>query len=265
MTCEPHYCSKENPKRKLLDWMSRVENKYLSQLTIPGTHDSGCRVNLEAAKTQSYSIKSQLEGGIRFLDIRCRHIENIFAIHHGQMYCGLMFGDVLQICRNFLKANPKEVIIMRVKEEYDPYNCTRKFVDTFTEYWNKNKDIIKLTRTIPMLDDVRGKVYVIPNFVYWDGFDWARCYIQDEVDIPTVFDIEAKCKIIRDFCEQTKNGNSNYYINFCSGFGIGCWPCTVAWDTNRVPMNYTGKLGIVVMDFPGEGVITHLIEQNWKY
>jgi 1-phosphatidylinositol phosphodiesterase len=260
----PHYCSKDNPKYTIKDWMSRVENKLLTQLTIPGTHDSACRVSLAAAKTQTYSIKDQLEAGIRFLDIRCRHVENIFAIHHGAMYCGLMFGDVIQICRNFLKANPKEVIIMRVKEEYNPENCTRKFVDTFTNYWNKNKDVMTMTRYIPMLDDVRGKVYIIPNFVYWDGYDWARSEIQDEVDVPTVFDIEKKCKKVEDFLEKTKNGNIyNFYINFCSGFGYGCWPYTVADDTNKVPMKHKGRLGIVVMDFPGEDAIRHLADQNF--
>lgn len=265
MTCKPQYCSQEKPKYKIKDWMSRVENKHLTQLTIPGTHDSGCRVNLGAARTQTYSIEDQLEAGIRFLDLRCRHIDNLFAIHHGPVYCGINFGDILQICKNFLSVNSKEVILIRVKEEYKPENCTRNFEQTFSEYWDVYKDIMTMTSYIPMLDDVRGKIYVIPNFIYYDGYDWSRAIIQDEFNVPTVFEIDSKCKKIQEFCDIAKTGNmSNFYINFCSGWGYACWPYSIAKDTNFIPMNNTGRLGIVVMDFPGEDAIKHLVDQNMK-
>ncbi len=40
MSCQPQYCSKTYPNRKPGAWMTNLKNKLLSEMTIPGTHDS---------------------------------------------------------------------------------------------------------------------------------------------------------------------------------------------------------------------------------
>lgn len=40
-------------------------------------------------------------------------------------------------------------------------------------------------------------------------------------------------------------------------------PSTVAHETNKVPINYNGYLGIILADYPGEKLIDHLIQQNF--
>ena len=95
MTCQPHYCTQDHPKYESVAWMKEVSNRKVSELTIPGTHDTCCTKKLDFCQTQTYSLTCQLRDGIRFFDIRCRHIENVFAIHHGLVYCGIMFGEVL--------------------------------------------------------------------------------------------------------------------------------------------------------------------------
>lgn len=56
--------------------MSQLDdNKRLSEMTIPGTHDSGTYTLGDgpvdsAAKCQTQSIAEQLNNGIRYLDIR---------------------------------------------------------------------------------------------------------------------------------------------------------------------------------------------------
>ncbi|WP_228453080.1 hypothetical protein [Chryseobacterium sp. CH1] len=69
-------------------WMAGLQdNISLSKISIPGTHDSGARIDAPVvsgtAKTQDLSIAEQLNAGVRFLDIRCRHIDNSFTIIMG--------------------------------------------------------------------------------------------------------------------------------------------------------------------------------------
>jgi 1-phosphatidylinositol phosphodiesterase len=266
MSCTPHYCSQEFPKYYEDSWLTKVPDKLISELSIPGTHDSGCRNHLAFCQTQSYSITTQLKGGIRFLDIRCRHIKNVFAIHHGLVYCGLMFGDVLNECKNFLDENPGEAIIMRVQEEYNEKECTRSFQETFRYYYTAYEDYISLTSDIPMLNQIRKKIWIMPNFSYDQGFYWSRANIQDNYKLESESDIEKKVEEIKNQIEKSKTGSSNtLYINFCSGVGYLHWPYSIAEKTNKVPMDLSGRMGIVPMDFPGEDAIQHIIKQNFNF
>ena len=79
--------------------------------------------------TQALSIIEQLEAGIRFLDIRCRHIDNKFAIHHGKIFLGFFFGDVLNWVQTFLANYQTETVFMRIKPEHtEGEGVTRSFV-----------------------------------------------------------------------------------------------------------------------------------------
>ena len=106
------------------DWMKSIDGeKYLYELTIPGTHDSGAMVDgrfPSTARCQTTTIGEQLDFGIRFLDIRCRRVNNKFAVHHGQVYQNMNFDDVMDGLRQWLRVHPSETIIMSLKEEYDP-------------------------------------------------------------------------------------------------------------------------------------------------
>jgi 1-phosphatidylinositol phosphodiesterase len=119
-----------------LNWMAVFpDSTKINSLSIPATHESmalyGGSVGYVAI-CQVKSLNDQLTMGIRALDIRCRHINNTFAIHHGQIYENATFGnDVLAVCRSFLLSHPSETILMRVKEEYDASGDTREFYQTF--------------------------------------------------------------------------------------------------------------------------------------
>ena len=63
--CERHFCSEKEPKTFQPDWMSKIPNNIpLSQLTIPGTHNSCSLYGGPIAITQSWSIANQLRAGI---------------------------------------------------------------------------------------------------------------------------------------------------------------------------------------------------------
>jgi len=135
MTCNGYYCSQDRPNKFNPNWMKDLPNELLlSQITLPGTHDTCCRNTWEFAETQTWTLEDQLSAGIRFLDIRCRHINNVFAIHHDLIFCGIFFGEVLEIIKKFFLNNQSETVLMRIKEEYTPENNTRSFSDTFANY-----------------------------------------------------------------------------------------------------------------------------------
>ncbi|MEX1551649.1 MULTISPECIES: hypothetical protein [Enterococcus] len=73
-------------------WMNELkDNTRLSELSIPGTHDSATHaikhtVGLGYVKTQSIDITRQLNNGIRFLDARVCETNGSFAMHHGSFY-----------------------------------------------------------------------------------------------------------------------------------------------------------------------------------
>jgi 1-phosphatidylinositol phosphodiesterase len=67
-------------------WMTDLkDNVLLSELSIPGTHDTMSFYGGDAVQTQGMSLPNQLISGIRVLDIRCRNSRNTFPIYHGHV------------------------------------------------------------------------------------------------------------------------------------------------------------------------------------
>ncbi len=108
----------------------------ISRLSIPGTHNSGATIEKLSgtAKCQNLTIGQQLDAGVRFLDIRCRHTNDGFTIYHGSVNQNLRFTEVLDVTLGFLTANPGETVIMSVKEAHKSENNTRGFEATFDSY-----------------------------------------------------------------------------------------------------------------------------------
>lgn len=273
------------------NWMQSLpNNSLLSQLSVPGSHDAGARYEPVSgtAKCQSLTIADQLNAGIRFLDIRCRHIGNAFAIHHGSIYQNLNFDDVLNACFSFLASNPGECIIMSVKEEYDPSNNTRSFEQTFDAYTQKNLSKWYLGAAIPALGSVRGKIVLLRRFgstatpkgiaatAWADNTTFtinnaeSQLRVQDNYVVP---DNNAKWTNITNLLTEAKNGSSaTLYINFTSGyksliFGIPSIP-TVSNNINpRITSYFTtntkGRFGIIPMDFSDAGKAALIAQTNF--
>lgn len=126
-------------------WMGQLPNEMLlSQMSIPGTHDTMtyqvpgffCTIGTDSVKTQSMDLKTQLESGIRLLDIRARHINDSFDMHHSSCYLGADFDDVLEIVIDFLVKNSSETVLMKIKEEYNAKDNSRSFEETLAAYVN---------------------------------------------------------------------------------------------------------------------------------
>ena len=154
------------------NWMSKIADKTpVSQLTIPGTHDSATYnysgVLSPYVVTQDLDLKTQLNYGVRFLDIRARVIKNVLAIHHSSFFLNMFLGDVLNACREFLNNNPSETIFMSVKKDHDDEDSTLSFEEAFlNRYYNSSeyKDLwyhTTIGQKFPTMGEVRGKIVLM--------------------------------------------------------------------------------------------------------
>jgi 1-phosphatidylinositol phosphodiesterase len=255
------------------NWMKTLSgNLSLSELSIPGTHDSGALYEPipGTAKCQTMTIDEQLNAGVRFLDIRCRHLDNAFVIHHGVVYQRANFDNVIDTAARFLKANPSECVIMSIKEEYDASGNTRSFEDTFRAYVAKNPSLWYLGSSIPTLSAARGKIVLFRRFnagqtplgidasVWPDNamFTNASLRVQDDYQVA---DANVKWNNISQMLAEAQLGPSGIlYLNFTSGVKTGVFGIPdITYVSNAIvpklagffASNRHGRYGIVIMDF----------------
>ena len=160
-------------------WMKYVDdNKYLDELSIPGTHDSGtCSVDNDTepqssqAKCQQDYIPTQLLEGIRYFDIRLgRNDENGDpGIDHGRCYLlkkdgGFMhLSNVIDYFKTFLNENPSEALIMLASRGND--EATDESVTTaFAKVMHDNPNLFYTSSHVPTLGEVRGKIVLLRRF-----------------------------------------------------------------------------------------------------
>lgn len=160
-------------------WMSYVDgHKYLDELSIPGTHDSGtCSVDNDTepqssqAKCQQDYIPTQLLEGIRYFDIRLGKDgkENDPGIDHGMCYLlkkdghFMHLSDVIGYFKTFLNEHPSEALIMLVSRGND--EATDESVTTaFAKVLGENPDLFYTASRVPTLGEVRGKIVLLRRF-----------------------------------------------------------------------------------------------------
>lgn len=215
------------------NWMRSIaDDTKLSELSIPGTHDTMSNgPGGDIVKTQGLSLSEQLKVGIRYLDIRARAIDNVLTIHHGPVYLNKNFGDVLNYIQEFLKYHSSETVIMRVKQEYSEIN-SEEFKNIFNKYINKDcyKNLFySAGNKNPSLKEIRGKVVVMyDSFDPGIGINYYNSSIQDNYKLNTNWDLYSKWISIKDYLNKAnQNGGKDIFINYLSG-SIGSFPYFVA-------------------------------------
>lgn len=267
------------------NWMSYLsDNKPIREISIPGTHDSATSaykpgylshkiVATPWVKTQDDNIRDQLNKGVRFLDIRCRHLNNSFVIHHASFYCFCSFEDVLNMIVDFLKKNTSEFILMRIRNEHKESNNNRSFCETMQTYYDTHREFFWQPghNNDPNLGDVRGKIVILQN---WNGqisfgIKYHSFDIQDKYEVNW---ISNKILSIDNHLNEAKNSKKNI-INYLSGVGsikkLGLpTPRQVAKNTNTYMCAYLNKnpsqyVGIIPADFPSHELLTLIIWTNF--
>ena len=254
------------------DWMKAVNgNSLLSQLSIPGTHDSCALRNglsFGFARCQSWQLDSQLQAGIRYLDIRCRHRFDRFHIYHGIIDQKISFSRVLEICYDFLNENPSECVIVSVKQEARPESVTRSFRETFDQEIESNRGRWIISNQTPTLRKARGRLVLVDRVGNLGGLAWREMQLQDDYQaIPSV----KKVKIKQHFDSIPKVPDKRWFLNYCSGTVPSQLinPSSYASKINPFALNQVNRrlgkhLGVVVMDFPGDRLVQKIIESNFS-
>lgn len=157
-------------------WMKYVEdNKFLDELSVPGTHDSGtCSVDNDTepqssqVKCQQDYIPTQLLEGIRYFDIRLGKGDDP-GICHGDFYLFkkdgyyLHLSDVIGYFKTFLSENPREALIMLASRGND--EATDDSVTTaFAKVMDDKPDLFYTSSHVPTLGEVRGKIVLLRRF-----------------------------------------------------------------------------------------------------
>ncbi|RZU49323.1 1-phosphatidylinositol phosphodiesterase [Krasilnikovia cinnamomea] len=248
------------------------------------------------------TLTAQLAAGIRMIDIRARvNGGNTFTIHHGAVYQHANFDDVLDKLAAFLGAHPSETVVMRLKQECtgELGSCTDapgqlSFPDIFDLYAAKRPALFwqpsiqrGTAAATPTLGAIRGKLvlavlhgafggpiehYGLIQFLDWNG---TSTYVQDNYNVPNIGAIATKRDQVRRFLDATDAGDpTKMYVNFTSGASAFVQPQWCAGGALWVPgvnpflLDYlnqghvTHRTGMVVMDFPGGGLIDRLIRFN---
>ncbi|KAB1982859.1 phosphatidylinositol-specific phospholipase C domain-containing protein [Streptomyces triticiradicis] len=247
------------------------------------------------------TLTAQLERGIRAIDIRARVSGNqSFTIHHSAFYQQANFDDVLTRARNFLRAHPTETIVMRLKAECpytnvgvfdcanDPKSVTPdKVRSIFADYVAKYPDLFYAPSAsgagranVPTLGQVRGKL-VLGSFdnVESDrygikGFDdhkedhWAAStipekwgYVKDNVNKA----ITSPSSDLYLTYSSASTAPFNYSpANYAGGYQFedGSEALGVNYQLMKHLNNSAGRVGIVMMDFPGWGLVNAIIDHN---
>lgn len=151
-------------------WMQSLpDDLKLNEISMPGTHDSCAFECTMLAECQRLPLVDQLNAGVRYIDVRCRQVNDRFELYHSSFSLGDYFDTgVIDPCVKFLAQNPSESILMLVSPEYKPENNTLAFDDLFLDYIRPTAaDFWFLDdHAMPRLGQTRGKIVLLRRFVF---------------------------------------------------------------------------------------------------
>jgi len=254
------------PKNYQIGWMANLnDEKLVTELTIPGTHDSLALHGGPAAECQAWSLEDQLNAGIRYFDLRVSG-DNLKVVH-GPISQHITFDQVLNGINNFLSLHPTETVLVRVKHNKVFPNHVITKLEQNTNSWVKN--------TIPKIKEVRGKIVFVQKKTFTLGLP---LYETDKKGDYKVKNIEKKEETIfahlNEALEKCKHETA--VLNYSSGTGwpllkLDKTPKNVAKKINPWLYNYLNGafeknlkscFGIIAMDFPGFDLIQMVINFN---
>jgi 1-phosphatidylinositol phosphodiesterase len=161
---------------QLSSWMSKLSDSTpLSALSIPGTHNSPAHYPaLPSVRCQAVSILSQLQNGVRFLDIRVQvehpnspSKDGLILVHSafpisltGTKY----LREILDIVLKFLDDNPSETVIISLKREGVGKGTDQQLSVVLHDHYATRANRWFTDDRIPTLGEARNKIVVIRRF-----------------------------------------------------------------------------------------------------
>ncbi|NJO18358.1 MAG: phosphatidylinositol-specific phospholipase C [Thioploca sp.] len=290
-----------NMQATTVAWMTKLaDSKLLSELSIPGTHEScalhdfpGTTYN---AKCQNLDLESQLTYGVRVLDLRLKKTSaNTLEAWHGDTPVfnvdqQISFDRIVEICQTFLSRFNGETIIVSIKKEGgdDISGLVEQEINSNSQLWYTQN-------AIPLLKDVRGKIVLLRRF---DGNSlgidlspgkWKDNNPDFTIQVPNgTFSIQdeyhpsgnkeaakagkwAVVKNMLDLCNAS-NAQNCWYLNFTSGYymvdyGVSEIPdiAVISNAVNKQLKSYLpglNKCGTLMVDFIDDTIIQEIISLN---
>ncbi|MBO6903232.1 MAG: hypothetical protein JJ864_17990 [Rhizobiaceae bacterium] len=267
-------------------WMRDVNDRaYIGELNIPGTHDSAA-INTSTSTPyacHNYSITSQLESGIRLLDVRLQVIAVSggyeFYTCHGdrgsKLYLNTYqsFPSLLEECKNFVENHASEVIVMSLKiDDYSGLAAERSAILDSLENLIELYPIVRSSE-LTRLGDVRGKFFLYNRIttdlrfgcpISWHSATDGRSlpptqyrdynvYVQDKWEhLPATGTRLAKFDLVKNAIGQA--GKNPVVLNFANavtslGFGVYVMGDLLAYLGERPASTRPPRLGWILFDY----------------
>lgn len=161
-------------------WMaSLADNTYVSQISMPGTHDAACYAqdwSLGWSQTQKFDINTQLNKGVRVLDFRPAWNGSSFDVAHGVVTLNVSYDQILTNALLWLANHPTEFIIIELKNESRDSNFKGWQENMRKEITSIDPDYtIKEFNPTMTLGEARGKLLFMSRDDYDGG--WYGCKI----------------------------------------------------------------------------------------
>lgn len=283
-------------------WMSSIDgNTYLKDLSLVGSHDAGAyRYGGGLAICQEDDIYTQLNQGIRYLDIRLNYEDGKLTLYHGIVSQKLDFeDDILSQIFRFLDENPSETLMMIVKNENgkDQENWEKVLMNVVDRNAARfNKFITLKTK----LSELRGKISIITrsgldqevakmrgigyNSSTFGTLNNEPMFFADEFKVPNLFNssIDKKAHSIYNAIEMARSPtyDNTWVIINCNGTSAFAYPNAVADRINpkveaylldhryvdNNPNTLAKRNGILVIDFStstkGKNIINEMINHS---
>ncbi|KAL2084394.1 hypothetical protein ACEWY4_019912 [Coilia grayii] len=250
------------------------DHKKISDITIPGTHDTMALHGGPAAECQAWSLADQLRAGIRYLDLRVFALDHTLYIMHGVVYQHTTFTTVLSTIRTFLKQYRSEAVFVRVKPDLFDKDMVEGMV---AELIAGDQDVWVKSVT-PRMGDVRGKIVLLQKDSFKLGIPILGTDKKGDYEVTHIGEKERKIETHLQEAERDCGGGDYVVLSYSSGTGIGTLegmfltPKRVAekidpWFygyLNGLHLRKGSCLGIIAMDFPGLDLIQTVINLNPK-
>ena len=162
-------------------WMANIpDNTFLSQLSIPGTHDAGTGHGVNNylgfisgstyAVTQEKTLTEQWNSGIRAFDLRPAVDGSRLRIYHGVISTNLYMDNALSTLCSLLDSHPTETCIVIIRHEDDSESDSNKakWPSMIKELLNSAPTSTHAVNFDPTakLGDVRGKILILSRDNY---------------------------------------------------------------------------------------------------
>lgn len=255
------YCAKA-------DWMAVVpDDVLLTEMWIPGSHDSGSDSGGDLAQCHHLDLNGQLNIGIRFFDIRAKHNHDELPIYHGIVFMHKHFHDVVNTFEDFLDQHPSEVLLVRIKKEGEDGSHSQNFSDFIRSKFRTPGRWVG-PESFGKLGDLRGKIVLIASGSSV-RLPVAQKRLIAKQDKWECGNHDQKRNAIRDLARAGRDPNRLYlsYIS-CTGSDGPMYhtPAMMAEPLNKTVYDEIGSYncGIYVFDFPGSGLTERMIARNRK-